>query len=182
MSGSAMPMRRFLCPIILVLLFAIPSFAATVTLILHNGKIWTENPDLKEVEAVAIQGDRIVAVGTNAAILQLKQAETRLLDLEGRRVLPGFNDAHVHFYSGGASLAGPQLRYDKEPGRVSRHAGGVCATATSRTLDHGRQLGSRELDARCAAHPGADRLCDSAIIRCSSTGLTATWRSRIPWL
>ncbi len=110
MWGSAMPMRRFLCPIILVLLFAIPSFAATVTLILHNGKIWTENPDLKEVEAVAIQGDRIVAVGTNAAILQLKQAETRLLDLEGRRVLPGFNDAHVHFYYGGASLAGPQLR------------------------------------------------------------------------
>ncbi len=84
-----------------------------VTLILYNGKIWTENPQQKEAEAVAISGGHIVGVGSTAVILKLKQARTESIDLEGRRVLPGFNDAHVHFYSGGASLAGPQLRYSK---------------------------------------------------------------------
>ncbi len=84
-----------------------------VTLILYNGKIWTENPRQKEAEAVAMSAGHIVAAGSTAAILKLKQLRTESVDLEGRRVLPGFNDAHVHFYYGGASLAGPQLRYSK---------------------------------------------------------------------
>ncbi len=84
-----------------------------VTLILYNGKIWTEDPQQKEAEAVAMSGGHIVAVGSTADILKLKQARTESVDLEGRRVLPGFNDAHVHFYYGGASLAGPQLRYSR---------------------------------------------------------------------
>lgn len=86
---------------------------APVTLILYNGKVWTENPRQKEAEAVAISAGNIVAVGNSADILKLKQAGTQSINLEGRRVLPGFNDAHVHFYYGGASLAGPQLRYSK---------------------------------------------------------------------
>jgi predicted amidohydrolase YtcJ len=84
-----------------------------ITLMLINGKIWTVNPRQKEAEAVAISGNHIVAVGSTADILDLKQAGTRVLDLDGKRVLPGFDDAHVHFYSGGADLAGPQLRYSK---------------------------------------------------------------------
>jgi predicted amidohydrolase YtcJ len=88
---------------------------SSLTLLLINGKIWTGNPAQKEAEAVAIRGNRIVAVGTTSEILNLKQPETPLLDLEGKRVLPGFDDAHVHFYSGGANLTGPQLRYSKTP-------------------------------------------------------------------
>lgn len=88
--------------------FAQPS----VTLILIHGKIWTVNPQ-KEAEAVAISGSRIVAVGSTSEILDLKQPGTPVVDLNGKRVLPGFNDAHVHFYFGGAALAGPQLRYSK---------------------------------------------------------------------
>jgi predicted amidohydrolase YtcJ len=84
-----------------------------VTLVLINGKIWTVNPQQKEAEAVAVSGNRIVAVGASPGILALKQPGTRVVDLRGRRVLPGFNDAHVHFYSGGANLTGPQLRYSK---------------------------------------------------------------------
>ena len=82
-----------------------------ITLLLINGKIWTVDPRQKEVEAVAIGGNRIVAAGATSDILKLKQPGTHVLDLHGRRVLPGFNDAHVHFYSGGANLSGPQLRY-----------------------------------------------------------------------
>ena len=84
-------------------------------LLLINGKIWTGNPKQPEAEAVAIAGNRIAAVGSTSEILNLKQPETPVIDLEGKRVLPGFNDAHVHFYDGGANLAGPQLRYSKSP-------------------------------------------------------------------
>jgi hypothetical protein len=87
--------------------------AQSVSLLLFNGKIWTENPKQKEAQAIAVSGDRIVAVGSDAEILKWKQPGTETIDLGGRRLLPGFNDAHVHFYSGGASLAGPQLRYAK---------------------------------------------------------------------
>ncbi|MGI9072667.1 MAG: amidohydrolase [Bryobacteraceae bacterium] len=89
------------------------SAQAPITLLLMNGKIWTVNPQQKEAEAIAVAGNRIVAVGTSSEILKLKQPRTQVIDLQGKRVLPGFDDAHVHFYSGGASLAGPQLRYSK---------------------------------------------------------------------
>jgi predicted amidohydrolase YtcJ len=85
----------------------------SITLLLVNGRIWTVNPQQKEAEAVAVAGNRIVAVGTTSEVSKLKQSRTQVIDLEGKRVLPGFDDAHVHFYSGGASLAGPQLRYSK---------------------------------------------------------------------
>ena len=102
------------CLYLALLLSVTPAGAQTsVTLVLTNGKIWTENPNQKEVEAVAIAGNRIVAVGKTNDILKLEQAGTSIIDLQGKRVLPGFNDAHVHFYSGGANLAGPQLRYTK---------------------------------------------------------------------
>src|SRR5437868_1247764 len=84
-----------------------------IALLLVNGKIWTVNPQQREAEAVAISGNHIVAVGSTVEISRLKQPGTHVVDLEGKRVLPGFNDAHVHFYSGGSSLAGPQLRYSK---------------------------------------------------------------------
>ncbi|HEY7305291.1 MAG TPA: amidohydrolase [Bryobacteraceae bacterium] len=84
-----------------------------ITLILANGKIWTENPRQPEAEAIAISGNRIAAVGTTAEISRMKHRGTRVFDLDSRRVVPGFNDAHVHFYAGGANLAGPQLRYSK---------------------------------------------------------------------
>lgn len=85
----------------------------SVTVILSNAKIWTVDPAQPEAEAVAIAGDRIVAVGSSAEILKLKDERTHVIDLNGKRVLPGFNDAHVHFFDGGSELAGPQLRYSR---------------------------------------------------------------------
>ena len=84
-----------------------------VTWLLINGKFWTVNPAQKEAEAVAIRGNRIVAVGTTSEILRLKLPDTPVTDLQGKLVLPGFNDTHVHFYPGGANLTGPQLRYSR---------------------------------------------------------------------
>ncbi len=83
------------------------------SLLLVNAKVWTVDPSHQEAEAVAIGGNRIIAVGSTEEITRLKGDGTVLIDLEGKRVLPGFNDAHVHFYAGGANLTGPQLRYSK---------------------------------------------------------------------
>lgn len=66
-------------------------------LIIHNAKIYTVDPNLPWAEAVAMGNGRILAVGRNAEILPLAGPETKLLDGNGRLVLPGFTDAHVHF-------------------------------------------------------------------------------------
>jgi predicted amidohydrolase YtcJ len=79
-------------------------------LVLLNGKIWTVNDARPEAEAVACRGSQIVAVGSNDEVRRLAGPRTRVVDLQGRRVVPGFNDAHVHFYNGGAGLASVQLR------------------------------------------------------------------------
>ena len=55
----------------------------------------------KRAEAIAVRGDRILAVGTREEVLKHKGPETRLVDLAGRFVMPGFNDAHLHLASAG---------------------------------------------------------------------------------
>jgi predicted amidohydrolase YtcJ len=55
----------------------------------------------KRAEALAIRGDRILAVGTRDEIMKFKGAETKIIDLEGHFVMPGFNDAHLHLSSAG---------------------------------------------------------------------------------
>ncbi|MDB5393196.1 MAG: amidohydrolase family protein [Rhodospirillales bacterium] len=104
-------MRRLICCTVAFLLAAGAGLARaqTATLILLNGKIWTENPGLPEAEALAIEGQRILAVGSSASMRKLAGPKARIIDLQGRRVLPGFNDSHVHFLGGGSSLLHVQL-------------------------------------------------------------------------
>jgi predicted amidohydrolase YtcJ len=77
-------------------------------LVLVNGKIWTEDARRPEAEAVAIRGNQIVAVGS-AEEARKAAPGARVIDLKGRRVVPGFNDAHVHFMQGGTGLSSVQL-------------------------------------------------------------------------
>jgi predicted amidohydrolase YtcJ len=56
---------------------------------------------LQRAQAIAVSGDRIVAVGTNEDIQKLKGKHTEVVDLGGHFVMPGFNDAHMHLASGG---------------------------------------------------------------------------------
>ncbi|MBI4906372.1 MAG: amidohydrolase [Acidobacteria bacterium] len=79
-------------------------------LILRNGRIWTGDAARPEAEAVACRDGRIVAVGTNAEIMKWAGVGAEVIDLKGRRVVPGFNDSHVHFLDGGRNLASVQLR------------------------------------------------------------------------
>jgi predicted amidohydrolase YtcJ len=78
-------------------------------LIVHNARIWTVNSAQPEAEAVAVLHGRFAAVGADAAVMLWRGPGTRVVDAKGARLLPGFNDAHVHFSGGGASLASVQL-------------------------------------------------------------------------
>ena len=65
--------------------------------ILFNGKVFTADSAKPSADAIAIQGERIVAVGTSAEITRLAGPKTRRIDVQGRLITPGFNDAHMHF-------------------------------------------------------------------------------------
>jgi predicted amidohydrolase YtcJ len=72
--------------------------------ILHNGKILTMGAREREVQALALSGSRILAYGTSAEMLALGGASARRFDLGGKRVTPGFNDAHSHPCEAGTQL------------------------------------------------------------------------------
>jgi len=92
----------------------------SASLVLLNGKIWTVNDRQPPAEAVACLGSRIVAVGSSGEIRKWIGAGTEVIDLDGKLVLPGFNDAHVHFFSGGQNLASVQLRDAKSEDEFRR--------------------------------------------------------------
>jgi predicted amidohydrolase YtcJ len=74
-----------------------------VSLILFNGKVFVSDKNYSMAQAVAVDGERVVAVGTNAQIRSRYVGE-KTIDLQGRLLTPGFNDAHLHFLNGGLSL------------------------------------------------------------------------------
>lgn len=94
-----------------------------------NGNIWTGVHGLSGVahaQALAVKGDRIVAVGTNDEIKKLKKDKTAVVDLGGKFVMPGFNDAHLHLSGGGfekmnVDLAGTKSLAEMEQ-RISERA------------------------------------------------------------
>ncbi len=92
-----------LCPVVL-------NAQVYADMALVHGKVWTENPNQPETEAVAVLQGRILRAGSSAEILKLAGPVTKIIELNGRRVVPGFNDAHVHFIDGGSALASVQLR------------------------------------------------------------------------
>jgi predicted amidohydrolase YtcJ len=84
-------------------------------LVIVNAKVHTMDPAHPMAEAVAIYGNRIAAVGSSGEIRQLAGTKTRVVDAGGKLVLPGFNDAHVHFLMGGFQLSQVDLRDTKSP-------------------------------------------------------------------
>lgn len=78
-------------------------------LILSGGEVWTGNPDQPRAEAVAIEDDRILTVGTAGEVAGHRGPETRVIELDGRFVAPGFIDNHTHFGRAGSLLLGVNL-------------------------------------------------------------------------
>src|SRR5438067_10632085 len=84
-------------------------------LVIVNANVHTLDARQPMAEAVAVFGNRIVAVGSNEEIKRLTGARTRVVDARGALVLPGFNDSHVHFLSGGFQLSSVDLRDANTP-------------------------------------------------------------------
>ena len=74
----------------------VPNVAGAPDLLLYNGKISTVDTDNTEVQAIAIRNGDIIATGSDASIRPLAKQHTKLVDLKGRRVLPGLIDGHLH--------------------------------------------------------------------------------------
>ncbi len=89
-------------------------------LIITNAKIWTVDASQPLAQAVAVLGDRIVAVGSTSAVDAWRGPNTKVIDAAGKLVLPGFNDAHVHFVSGGEQLDNVQLKDVTNPQEFAR--------------------------------------------------------------
>jgi len=66
------------------------------SLILSHGKILTVDKEFNVHEAIAVRGDRVLATGSNEDVLKLKGPDTQVIDLQGKTVLPGLADSHVH--------------------------------------------------------------------------------------
>lgn len=88
-------------------------------LVIVNANVRTMDAKTPTAQALAVYGRRIAAVGTTEEIRQHAGARTRVIDAKGALVLPGFNDSHVHFLSGGFQLASVDLRDAATPGEFA---------------------------------------------------------------
>ena len=89
--------------------FPLAATAQTADLILAGARVWTGDSLRPRAEAVAVRGDRILAVGTREVVMRHRGAQTRVLELRGRFVAPGFIDNHTHFQQAGALILGANL-------------------------------------------------------------------------
>ena len=157
-------------------------------LLIVGGRVFTVEPDHPWAEAVAIRGDRIVKVGTEAEVRALKGPGTRVHDVAGGVVLPGFNDSHTHFLDGSLGLDQVDLTgattLPEIQERVRQFAAGhpdepwILGTGWLYSSFPGRFPDRRDLDAAEAGRPvflysydGHSAWCNSAALK--AAGITA---------
>ncbi len=98
-------------------------------LIVTNAKVWTVDKSRPTAQAVAVLGERIVAVGSIAEANAWRGPNTRVIDAAGKLLLPGFNDSHVHFVSGGSQLDNVQLNDATSAEEFTRRIGARARSA-----------------------------------------------------
>jgi predicted amidohydrolase YtcJ len=96
---------------------------AAADLVVTHARVWTGDQQHPSAESIAVIGDRIVAVGTADDIDRWRGDTTTVIDARGRLVVPGFNDAHVHFVDGGTQLDNVDLRDADSPTEFARRIG-----------------------------------------------------------
>lgn len=83
-------------------------------LILFNGKIHSFNAETPNITAVAIKDGKFIGVGNDSSVMEFASAETKIIDLHNKRVVPGINDSHIHLIRGGLNY-NLELRWDGVP-------------------------------------------------------------------
>src|SRR5664279_550915 len=148
-----------------------------------NGDIYTQTTPAR-AQAIAVSQGKIVAVGSNAEILKLKQQNTQVVDLGGQFVMPGLNDAHLHLASGGFSQLSVDLRGTQNLQemqhriglRVNQAAPGewIQGSGWDHTLWPGQTLPSRhDIDVMTNGHPAIFVRVDGHIAIANTAALKA---------
>ncbi|HXM76378.1 MAG TPA: amidohydrolase family protein, partial [Thermoanaerobaculia bacterium] len=151
-------------------------------LVLLHAKIWTGDPGKPEAQALAARGGRIVALGSDEEIAKRKGTGTAVVDAAGRRVVPGFIDAHTHMSMGGFNLLALDLRRTRDPGEFTRSVADFAKTRpagawlTDGAWDHEQwsppRLPTKEmLDPATGDHPTCLSRQDGHMIVCNSIAL-----------
>jgi predicted amidohydrolase YtcJ len=89
-------------------------------IIVIHGRVYTENPKQPWVQAVAIRGAKIVAVGDDITVEKIRGMGTKVINAGGKLVLPGFADCHVHFMDGSLSLGRVNLAGAKDAAEIQK--------------------------------------------------------------
>ncbi len=151
---------------LLLLLLCPFAFAQKADLILVNGTIFTSDTAQLYAQAIAIRGERILAVGTTEAITRMAGPATRRIDLGGRLVIPGINDAHDHIGYGAPvsryiafqepMLPGPTLQQVLDSVRIAASQtpkGTVIESTLGLRIIEDREARRAALDAVSPDHP-----------------------------
>ena len=102
---------------------------APADLVLHGGKIVTVDDKTPEAQAIAVRGDTIVAVGSDADITRYIGPSTRVIDLKGALAVPGLIDGHAHFTGVGEAAMNLKLAQAKDWDDIVRMVGEAAKTA-----------------------------------------------------
>jgi predicted amidohydrolase YtcJ len=156
---------------------------ASPSLAIVNARVWTGDARRPWAEAVAVDGERIAAVGSSAEIRKLVPSTARVIDAAGKMVLPGFIDSHVHFIDAGFNLASVQLRDARTPREFTARIKAFAATVppgtwiTGGDWDHelwGGELPSRAwIDSVTPRHPVWVQRLDGHMALANSAALSA---------
>ena len=158
-----------------------------------DGDIYTQAKP-ERAQAIAIRDGRVLAIGTNEAIRNLKGSNTQIVDLAGHFVMPGFNDAHLHLASGGfekmnVDLVGAQSLQDMQHRielRVKQAAPGdwIVGRGWDHTIWPGQTLPTRQqIDSVTNGHPAIFVRVDGHIAISNTAALQAagvTGKTRAP--
>jgi len=109
-----------ICIILCLFASVIQIFAknSAADLVFINAEIKTMDKKQPAAQAIAVKDGKIIAVGANAEIQRLINAETKTIDAKGKLILPGFNDSHVHFFSVGAQFFFADLKNARTPQEI----------------------------------------------------------------
>ncbi len=156
--------------------------AGFADLIITNAMVRTLDEARPTAEAVALLGNRLLAVGTSREIAAMAGPKTQRVDGSGRLVLPGFNDAHVHFLAGGFAVTNVDLRSAQTPEEMARRLGEYARRQPKGSWilggdwDHenwpGAPLPTRQMiDGVTADHPVLVRRLDGHMVLANSLAL-----------
>jgi predicted amidohydrolase YtcJ len=152
---------KVIIPVLCAVFGATAAHSQPADLVIKNANVHTVNNSRPTAQSVAVVGNKIVAVGSDADTKAYIGPKTRVIDAQGKVVIPGFNDAHVHFLETGAQLSSVDLRSAKTPQEFVDRIRAFASKLPKGRWILGGKVGPRELDAEQFTDSSIDRFGDA---------------------